>query len=221
VGLARAKLALEAAGHTLDIIEQGETCYIARARNRLVYTALESEADVTVFLDDDISATPKEWMLLVSSPLDFVFGAYRYKQEREDYPVVIVTDELGGPMVSGGTGFIEVGGAPAGFVAIKQKALRAFVEEHKQREYDECGEDGAVVRTIVDIWPTGLAHRRWWGEDYGLCNLWRESHRRIWCDPRLKPTHWGFDSEGKPKSYQADFDAWLRRLPPVQAREEA
>lgn len=221
-GLARAAEVLREAGHTLDCVEPAiETCYIARARNLLTWRVLQTDADVVVFLDDDITASPADWLRLVTAPVDFVCGAYRYKMEVEDYPIVIECDELGAPMVSGGTGYMSLSGAPAGFIAMKVKALREMAERYADRAYVDIKYQTDERRTILDLWPTGLENGRWWGEDYGFCNLWKRMERRIWCDPRLTPTHWMFTTDTDGVAFKADVDGWLRRLPPVQPDPEA
>jgi len=220
-GLAAAAGHLRDLGHTFECVEPVvANIYIDMARNRLTHRVLKTDADVVVFIDDDVTATPQEWERLVTSPMDFVCGAYRYKQPEEDYPVVYEVDELGSALVSSGTGYISLTGAPAGFIAMKMPALRQMAEHYSEArgyiEPDHKSTTGAFER-MIDLWPAGLDAGRWVGEDYGFCNLWRRMEKRIWCDPRLKPTHWAFtgDTDGIP--HKADIDAWMRRLPGVAA----
>lgn len=218
-GLAQAAEHLRGLGHTLDCVEPVvANIYIDQARNTLTHRVLKTDADVVVFLDDDVIASPQDWERLVTSPFDFVCGAYRYKLDEEDYPVVFEVDELGYALVSSGTGCISLAGAPAGFVAIKMPALRSFAEHYSETrayiEPDRKSKTGAFDR-IIDLWPAGLDRGRWFGEDYGFCNLWRGMERRIWCDPRLKPSHWAFTSDTDGIEFKADIDAWMRRLPPA------
>jgi hypothetical protein len=208
-------------GWSVETLVNVDSCYVARARNALTAEVLKREADVAAFVDDDVTLTLREWRLLVEAPTNATFGAYRLKQEIEDYPVTIDTDELGAPIVSAGTGYVRCAGAPAGCLAIKHKALAEFASAHADRAYDQADADGQMSTTILDLWPQGLADRRWWGEDYGFCRLWTAWGGAIWCDPRLKPTHWGFDAQGAPKPFYADIDAWLRAMPDVSGERDA
>lgn len=207
---------LRGRGDDVELIEAREHIYIARARNLLTARALEAAPDVVVFLDDDVTATEEEWRRLVDAPVDFICGAYRLKQEKVDYPITFEVDELMAPLMSLGTGYIALTAAPAGFVAIKGAALAAFALAHADRAYDVTDDLGLVAETHLDLWPTGLEDRRWWGEDFGFCRLWRKDRRAIWLDPAINPVHWGFDDQGHAKPYAGEIAAWGRQFPSVR-----
>ena len=207
----------EKAGHEVVPLEQSllmGSCYIQAARNELVKAFRESGADILFFLDDDLSWNPADVLRLIEMPDEIVCGAYRYKTDREDYPIVIYT-RSDGRAKTREDGCISACQVPTGFLRIKRSAIEKLCGHYPERRYART-QEGAVIEGLVDLFPQGLEAGQWIGDDYAFCRLWlRACGRRkddpkneIWLVPDLNLSHWGRGQE-----FAGNYHRYLLRQP--------
>lgn len=183
---------------------------IADGRNFLVEDFFKSGCDKMVFLDSDITFEKGSLLKLALKPVDFVGGAYRYKQPVETYPIRFLKEvEEGANMWADQNGLIEVDGLPFGFLCLSREVFRKFDEKYPERIKSNFG------RTTNAYFQLPIMDGILWGEDYMFCKEWRAMGGKIFLDPELELTHWDF----KPVSYKGHIGNWLKNSPKNIARK--
>lgn len=206
--LARTLRLLEDNGFAASVAMVRGDCYVQRARNNLVADAMAAGADYIFFLDDDMGWDASAALKLLLLPDPVVFGAYPFK-DKPGFPVVIHTDARGYPRVRA-DGCIAAAGAPTGFLRIARGAIKKLQAAHPEREYDEHDDTtGAFTRSVFDLFPQGVARRRWWGEDFGFCNLWTDLGGEIWLWPDIDFEHVARDG----KVTRGNYHEYLKAQP--------
>lgn len=200
----------EKAGHEVVPIEQSllmGCCYIQVVRNELVKAFRDSKADVLFFLDDDMSWKPEDALKLIEMPDLIVAGAYRYKTDMEDYPIVIHSDDAGRANVRESDGAIHGSQVPTGFLRIRKEAIELLCVKHADRAYFKR-ENGAKREGYIDLFPQGLEDGQWVGEDYAFCRLWERMGGEIWVVPDMTLSH-----HGRGVEYSGNYHEYLMRQP--------
>ena len=182
--------------------------FVQRARNRLVKQFMDSGCDILLFLDDDMSWKPEDALRLIQMPDDIVAGNYRQKVEPETivYPDCIIKDEKGLPIVRQ-DGCLEAWGIPLGFAKISRLVIEKLIEGYPDQMY-RGKKDGIDHDIHYDLFPQGVHNKRWYGEDYSFCRLWRNIGGKIWVMPDLDITHYSLRD-----AYPGNFHEYLMRLP--------
>jgi hypothetical protein len=166
---------------------------LALGRNQLVKEFLASSADRLVFLDADVTFEPGALLKIAHSPMDFVGGAYRLKQDEEAYPVSFINEE------PSAIGLIEAGMVPTGFLSLSRKVFEQFKAAYP-RSY-EIG--GNKVDCYFQIpYRDGALYT----EDAYFCREWKEAGGRMFLEPEIELTHWSFNTP-----YVGHLGRWLRR----------
>lgn len=177
---------------------------IADGRNFLVEDFLKSDCDKMIFLDSDITFEKGALIRLAAKTVDFVGGAYRYKQAVETYPIRFTKAvEAGENMWSDANGLIEVDGLPFGFLCLTRNVFKKFDEKYPERKNNNFG------RTSTAYFQLPILEGVLWGEDYTFCKEWKEMGEKIYLDPEIELTHWDF----KPVSYKGHIGNWLKKSP--------
>ena len=171
---------------------------LALGRNQLVKEFLASDAERLVFLDADVTFEPGSLVRLAHSPVDFVGGAYRLKQDREEYPVSFLSpdDSVGAEVM----GLCEVGMVPTGFLSLSRRVFEQFQAAHPDRTYEIQGNKSHCYFQIP--YRDGALYT----EDSYFCREWREMGGRIYLDTELTLTHWQFNTP-----YTGHIGNWLKR----------
>lgn len=112
--------------------------------------------------------------------MDFCGGAYRYKAEREGYPIGWLP-EVGELNADPATGLLQVATLPGGFLSLSRAVFETLRAKHPERGYDFGGERFQAYFHC----PPGC------GEDGAFCADWRAAGGRVWLDPELRLTHVG------------------------------
>lgn len=190
------------AGIELEVSFAPGCSLITAARNQIVAGFLNTDADRLVFIDSDVSWEPGELLKLASHPVDFVGGAYRYKQEPEAYPVGWITEraEL---IADPETGLLEVDTLPAGFLALNRAVFERLHEAFPGRDYEHFGQ------TFTAYFHAPYRDGRLYGEDAAFCADWRAIGGEVWLDPELSLTH-----VGGVNRYAGHIGDWLRNRTP-------
>lgn len=177
---------------------------IADGRNFLVEDFFKTDCEKMVFLDSDITFQKGSLLQLATKPVDFVGGAYRYKQDKEEYPIRFTKEVLGGSNMWADTnGLLEVDGLPFGFLCLSREVFKKFDEKFPERKQSNFGSKSAAYFQLP------LIDGKLWGEDYTFCKEWKEMGGKIYLDPELELTHWDF----KPVSYKGHIGKWLKSSP--------
>ncbi len=172
---------------------------LALGRNQLVKEFLASDADRLVFLDADVTFEPGSIVKLARYPVDMVGGAYRLKQDVEQYPISFLSPDE--PHAENSFGLCEVAMAPTGFLALSRKVFERFEAAHPGRSYEIQGQKNYCYFQIP--YRDGALFT----EDAYFCREWREMGGRIFIDPEMTLTHWQFNTP-----YAGHFGNWLKRL---------
>jgi len=154
---------------------------ISVARNELAQQFMDSDSDVMVFVDSDVSWDAGDLIRLATRPVDLVGGAYRLKKSEEAYPVAwLDRAELWAE-----NGLLEVKHIPTGFMAIKRPVFEAFQKKYPERKYTNQGRKAFCYFHCP--YEDGIL----WGEDSRFCHEWREMGGKVWLDPELSLLHTG------------------------------
>lgn len=210
--LDRTVAALHARGDAVSAEMVGGDCYVQRARNTLVAHFLRTDATHLFFLDDDLDWPAEAVLKLIDAGLPVTFGAYPMKDDKgEDYPVVLNVDLHTYQPLGRADGWLSASGAPAGFLCVTREAILHLRDMYPERAFDDWDRaTGAEKGRAWDLFPQGVNHGRWWGEDYGFCNLWTFIGGMIWCWPDID---FGHTDRRTGKRYVGNYDRYLRSLP--------
>lgn len=169
---------------------------IVQARNQLAHEFMDSDSERLVFLDADVTFEPGALIKLAHHPVDLVGGAYRYKLEGEKYPI----RWLPGDLWSDEHGLIEVEAVPTGFMAISKDVFKKHTEAHPERLQEHLGHKSFTYFQMPFV--DGVAY----GEDYFFCKEWRDLGGKVYLDPEITLTHWGFS----PTPHVGHIGNWLK-----------
>jgi predicted O-methyltransferase YrrM len=180
-------------------------CYVQVARNEIIKSFRDTDADILFFLDDDMSWTAEDALQLIEMPDEIVAAAYRYKTENEDYPIVIKTDQNDRAIVRE-DGCIAAAFVPTGFLRIKRSAIEKLCASYPEQAYFKTKE-GIRHKGYFDLFPQGLFEGQWTGEDYAFCRLWSRIGGEIWVMPDIDISHHGT------KEFKGNYHKFLLRQP--------
>lgn len=167
----------------------------AMGRNQLAQYFMESDAEKLFFLDADVTFEPGDLIKLAYKPVDFAGGAYRYKFEKENYPVGWLTPcNAWDPKL----GLIEVKSLPGGFLSLSRNVFLSIRAAHPEREYEHFGNKAFCYFQMP--FHEGFLY----GEDSFFCKEWRDTGGKIYLDPEIVLTHWDYN-----KPYKGHVGKWL------------
>lgn len=171
-----------------DTIYLYNSAAIDIARALLVEKGLQTDKDVFVFVDSDISFTKEDLDLLVKNCLDtqeIVSGNYVAKTGTNKIIMTIFPDK---PTVTDRSdGLLPVFGVGMGFCAIHRKALQKIASKMERTQLP-IGEDFDHIYPffLPLIWK-GI----YFGEDYSFCIRAHEADVTVHFNPFIQVTHWG------------------------------
>lgn len=183
--------------------------YIGAARSKMLRKAMDTDADVFVFLDHDLSWAPHDLLRLIKTEGDVVAGTYRFKREPEEYMGYIIPGDKGRPIVRD-DGAVLMHSIPAGFLKVTREAVRTFMRRYPGLLY------GEPDRYHIDLFNHGAIDGVWYGEDYAFAKRWREAGGHVWCMPNLDLVHHaiGFkDGQTVYTPFAGNYHYWLARCP--------
>jgi hypothetical protein len=153
---------------------------ITYARNHLVREFLKSDADKMVFVDADVAWEVGCLLKLARYPVDVVGGAYRYKDEKEGYPVRWLNKA---ELWANEQGLLEVETLPGGFLCLSRAVFERLRDVFPGRSYMH-GEEAFWAYFHAPFHDGKL-----YGEDAAFCSEWRQAGGKVWLDPELTLTH--------------------------------
>ena len=185
-----------------DVFIQEMGCpYISSARATLLRKALDSKAEVIVFLDYDLSFDPEDLLRLIEAPDEVNAGTYRYKKDEVQFMSSIYSDHEMRPLVRK-DGLLKAERVPAGFLKLKRIAVLKFMKAYPELLF------GEPDHYSVDMFNHGAHKGVWYGEDYAFCRRWEEIDGDIWLLPNLNITH-----HSATNSYSGNFHEFLMEQP--------
>lgn len=149
---------------------------IYRLRNKLVWTALDGNADYVLFIDSDMSFPPHAINRVVQEAdengRDILGCNYTARQIPHNQLVQSVDLKAGRLELKG---VCEVGRLPTGFMLIARRVFEAIGEPWFRGDMKDPGDDQPL------------------GEDYEFCQRATQHGFRIWVDTdlSLQLVHWG------------------------------
>ncbi len=194
---------LDEAGFKHGIVFEIGCPYISAARMKMLRKALDTNPDIIVFIDHDISWDPKDLVKLVSTKGPVIAGTYRFKKPEEEYMGLLDSDpETFKPRIRD-DGCIKADLVPAGFLKITKQAVDRFMRKHPNLCF------GPAYNMTVDLFSHGVEDGRWFSEDYAFSRHWRQTGGDIWIVPDMNVSHNDF----KGNAYPGNFHEFLLKCP--------
>jgi len=156
---------------------------VARARNNLAWSFLQSDCTHLFFLDSDIIIEPRQFQRLLDSDKEIVCGLYPKKQPQLDW----VVNYMPGEQVDA-NGFLRIRHAGTGALLITRKALQDMINKHPEMQY-KGDPDPTAVR--YDFFPMRAVDGAYLSEDWAFCNRVIEDGGEIWADTKCQLRHVG------------------------------
>lgn len=219
---------LQAHGILLDTIFVGGDCFVAKARNGLVQSFIDSwsteyPADVLVFIDDDQSWNAEAFLRMVVDPHEIVCAAVPKKVDaKEGEPqtynnVILDMDANNNCYVE--NGLLRISQIGSGFMMIKRSAIEKLIKAYPQRYSPGDGGSHQLHYALFDakiVWDekNPEAHGQFWGEDLIFCQKWKKLGEHMWLDPNVEIEHIGR------KSYSGNFLQFLQKHANVELTQQ-
>lgn len=195
---------VEAAGYEHGAIFETGNPYISAARATMLRAALTANADIVVFIDDDVSWEPHNMVQLIEADGEVVAGTYRTREDNPNYMGRPLQDFAGKVTSMRADGCIEMTCVPAGFLKITKDCVTHFMLSYPELCY------GTPWNYSVDLFCHGAYKGLWWGEDYSFCRRWRDAGGKVWCIPNMNIDH--NTRDGK-TIWRGNYHEYLMRQP--------
>lgn len=174
--------------------------YVSMARNDLEAMFMKSDCEQMVFLDADVGISPQDFLALVMAPEDVVSAAYPKKSEDEVYAVELEVGPGNHPIEKDGA--FKALGAPTGVMKIRRHVFEKMREHYEEKLGYNDWVDGTPR---YNFFGTFIDNRRWYGDDYGFCKLWRDIGGEVLILPNMTLIHVGT------KNYEGNLYEFLVR----------
>ena len=143
------------------------------------------------FIDSDLKFEPRAFVGLAKAGKPICAGAYRRRQEDEDFPVALATHpEEGGLWVE--DEWVMADRVPTGFLCIERSVLERMAEAAPQIEIQGQGKVPRLFYTYID------EQNRFVGEDFAFCDDYRKLYGKpipVW--PDMEFNHGGYKGNYK------------------------
>lgn len=188
-----AQCSMHAVHQKIGVLSQvmGNGAFIEMARNVFVKNFLQTDCDMLFFIDADLKWESRAFVGLIQSGRDVCAGAYRKRQEPEEYPLHYIEDDDEPGLRPEQGGWILCDRVATGFLCIKRHVLEAMSEAAPKVYIHEHGDVPWVFSTRIKEDENGM---RFMGEDYSWCDDYKEQFGEpIWVWPDFDFTHGGYD----------------------------
>lgn len=158
---------------------------------------LKSNAEVLLFLDDDIVYRPEDAVQLVrdvyDNNLDIVGGAYTLKTEGGGQLTTKLLPDSKSITLGKGGGLYEVRSVATGFMAIHRRVFEKLSQDKEKMPF--CS-----VKEMEGFWPFFQPYPKYieenkktfyLSEDWAFCERSREVGFKVWLDSTIKLRHAG------------------------------
>lgn len=187
-----AQSCMHATHQKIGVLSQvmGNGAFIEMARNIFVRNFLRTDCDYLFFIDGDLKWESRAFVGLIQSGREVCAGAYRKRQEPEEYPLHYVEDKSqpGLDVVDGG--WIACDRVATGFLCIQRHVLEAMSEKADKVFIHGEGE-------IPWVFSTRFQHdeenTKFMGEDFAWSDDYMEQFGGpIWVWPDFDFVHGGY-----------------------------
>lgn len=183
-------------------------CFIGKARNNIITSFMEKDAESLFFIDADQGWHPDDVLRMVLDPHEIVAGVVPKKADEHNWTHVFLDfNEKLDCTLEGG--LIRAKAAGTGFMRLKRSAIEKFIDAYP--EIYKPG-DGSLTKYHYNIFSPGVTDGEFWGEDIGFCNKWRALGEWIWIDPNCTFKHVGL------KTYEGNYLEHLQKTVTVQMK---
>ncbi|HMO74568.1 MAG TPA: hypothetical protein PKD99_02300 [Sphingopyxis sp.] len=168
-----------------------EDSLVDRGRDRAAAVVMEND-DIThlLFIDADIEFRPQDVIRLLAADKDIVVGAYRKKNDRDEYAIAWLPDAGERLHQCEASGCIRIARAGTGFMLIARRVFERLAAAMPEIGYDDTSVRGEV-RPMHAFFEHVRRGRKRFSEDYEFCQRWLDIEGEIWMDPGLTLGHWG------------------------------
>ena len=157
----------------------GNGAFIEIARNVFVKQFLETDCSHLFFIDADLKWEARAFVGLVNANRPVSAGAYRRRQEPEDYPLHYLEDpdEPGLSIVEGG--WVPCDRVATGFLCIRRDVVEAMAAEAQQWKIREQGSIPALFYTklVEQTAEPDSDAKGFVGEDFSWCDDYMDKFR--------------------------------------------
>lgn len=172
----------------------GNGAFIDIARNHFVRMFLETNATHLFYIDADVRWEARAFIELVRANLPICAGAYRKRQEPEEYPIRYVSGADG--TVQTRDGWVLADRVATGFLCIRRDVIQRMVDEG---QWIKVGNERECPRLFYTKYEDD---GRFIGEDYSFC----DDYVRIFKQPI--PVWPDFDFTHGAR-FEGNFHKWL------------
>lgn len=179
-------------GHRVQMVIGNSN--LPRARNELAAEFLASQATDAILVDSDMGWKLEDVLRLLASPQPYIGGVGKKRVAVPDANPEgwccrflpggnegLNQDELGA---------VEVAGVGTGFVKIHRSVFERLAEAHPDWKRPGFASQSQAVRDrYYKFFRFPENDDR--GEDYALCDAWRELGGTVWIDPEIRLGHAG------------------------------
>jgi hypothetical protein len=154
------------------------------ARNHIVGSFLDSDANDLIMIDSDIGWVPSDFLRLLKHDVPIVSGVYQRKSEEKlDFTVKFPVE---GAVRNKQTGLFKAERVGAGFLRLRRDALELMIKKYGELQYQD-----ALGKIRYCLFDTSIRDNGLVGEDFTFCDRWRAIGGEIWVDPDIRLSHIG------------------------------
>lgn len=187
LAMATAFLAANGVPHVPVLFEDS---LVDRGRDRAAAAMLEGDYTHLLFIDADIEFDYRDVVRLLAADKDIIVGAYRKKNDRDEFAVSFLPDAADHLEQCPHTGAVKIARAGTGFMMIRRtvfEQLRAAMPDLHYVDYSAAADPRPMTAYFEHVVRDG----RRWSEDYTFCERWRAIGGAIWLDTSIQLGHWG------------------------------
>lgn len=180
-----AQSCMHATHQNIGVLSQvmGNGAFIEMARNIFVRNFLQTDCDVLFFIDADLHWESRAFVGLIESGRDVCAGAYRKRQDPEEYPLHYIEDEDHPGVQTEEGGWIKCDRVATGFLCIKRHVLEEMSKNAPVVHLHDQGDVPWVFGTRFFTDDEGK--ERFMGEDFTWCDDYAEQFNEpiyVWPD---------------------------------------
>jgi hypothetical protein len=198
LSLAQAMQAATVHGINVTASVMGNGAFIDLARNAYVRMFLQTDCTHLFFIDSDLEFEPRAFCGLLTSGHPVAAGAYRRRQEPEDYPIRWVNHPTeGGLWVE--KEWLMCDRVPTGFLCIERSVIEEMVKDSIILNLPGANEAGTPRLFYTKL----TEDNAFMGEDFAWCEDYKKKFDR--------PIHVWPDFDFKHGGYKCNFYQWLTK----------
>jgi len=171
-----------------DVAILNGDCHVDDARNFLVALFLQqTEASHLMFIDADVTYSSSSIRQLIEHDVDFAAGVYPFKNDNEDYPVILENPQ--NPQFDE-RGLVRAKAVPGGFMCIRRHVLQRLFDKNAKKGVWPAKSDASLG--LAEIFHRSMEKgRSRRSGDYEFCDQVRRAGYKIWIAPNLRFGHIG------------------------------